>query len=235
MSGKDQWQRPRSGMNATQTMIDVLQQLQSAAQNDNPYLALNGVHGRTIWALVQRDWIVGSYEKQSKKKRLVNPMYRITGRGKKALKIFTAPTTNHRDGLCPSCRERPKHRYKSGNFAGYCYPCLRETWKRKWKLFGYQKDPDGLCPICQIRKRHITPSGNVRSYCLPCRRERSKETRKRRNQQLLERIQQGEVLLCYRCKERPRHIYNNTTVSDYCHECSKEYHREYEQRVKNSR
>lgn len=220
----------RNGEYITRTMLDVLRRLEAVADCDVKFLALEDVSGRTLAALMRRDYVVKSSKvlHPFQRKEADNPpvMWRITSRGRKAYKRFSTPSQSRSDGICPTCGERERHVTKNGKRNAYCLLCSRESGRRKYALFGYQKKHGQLCPICGERERHVMPSGQIRAYCQPCRREREKAKRKERNARDLARIQAGEFLPCYRCKTRCRHVYGST-VSDYCHECQVQYQREY--------
>ena len=208
----------------TIAMLDVLKLLREAHNNDNPFLYLDDVHGRTIRSLINRDWIVKSIAP----KKIDRPRYKITGRGLKACAIYEIPSEEYDarrwDGICCRCNERERGIYDNGKIKPYCDVCMSKMYKRKYALFGYQKK-EGVCPMCNERPKHIMPSGQVRSYCLPCRRVRAKEYRQRKYKREIERVRSGEVLLCYRCHENPRYVTANT-VQDYCEECNRRYHME---------
>lgn len=109
----------RNGMTITSTMLSVLHQLNAVAHTDVRYLPLTNVHGHTIRALLKRDWIFRSYFPELDDA----PQYCITTRGQKALQQFNKPIDRHYDGLCPSCRQRPRYRWKNGQLDAYCYEC----------------------------------------------------------------------------------------------------------------
>lgn len=233
----DDWSEGRIRANlplCTQVMHEVMGRLIDVAdKHDMPFIYLDGVHGRTLNALIRRDWIVRSVS--NPREQLDRPRYKITGRGRHAHRIYGIPTSEydqrHFDGLCPACRERPKIKTPGGADYGYCEPCLIKQRRRK-RWSNKQKDPNGLCPMCGKRKRHITTSGNVRSYCLPCRRQRNKQARKRYNDDLLRRIrEEGYQKWCSRCHQNEVYI-TGTTVTDYCYDCYREYQNEYYWRKK---
>lgn len=104
-------------------------------------------------------------------------------------------------------------------------------------LKAYERTPkrtDGLCPNCGIRPRHVYPSGHIIIYCKECRQERRKEERQRKYKNHLERIRNGEILLCLRCHEKQR-FHSDKVVYDYCRECYYEYQNEYNRRRKAER
>ena len=203
----------------TQKMVEVMQRLRECENKSIPFPSLEDVHGRTIWSLMKRNWIMCISLSE------LQPIYRITKRGLKALSIYEIPPAEYDqrryDGICCRCETNERGYYSTGTMKPYCDDCLKKIAARKFELFGYQKNP-GICPKCQKREKHITASGNVRSYCQPCRRKLSKRLRKRRNKSLVKRARKGEVFICYRCKERPRQLTANT-LQDYCYECLVEY------------
>lgn len=206
----------------TAVMLLALKHLESI----DGYAPLTDLHRSTITALIDRDWIFES-----------NGEYKITHRGSNALRVYSAPRLSHgRDGICPGCGKNPKHVYRTGRVAGYCYDCQRKNARKSrefsWKQYGRnQRVPGSTCPRCNKRACHVTKSGMIRAYCLPCRRELSKKYRRDSQRRLRERIEAGEVLLCYRCKSRPRH-YTANTVYDYCEPCLRTYTREYHKQLK---
>ncbi len=169
---------------------------------------LPDVHGRTLWSLLNRDWIF-------KSPGLDGVRYKLTGRGLKALKVYE-PTLRRDDGICPACGIRPRNVYPGGREYGYCAECEREH-KR-----------EGLCPRCKERPKHVARTGRVASYCLQCKAERAKDERKRKHQRLLERIAAGEHIKCLKC-DQPRYHTQNT-VYDYCYEHYWQYMNEYNDR-----
>lgn len=205
----------------TAKMLDVLKQLREGYQADRPFMYLDDVHGRTIRSLIYRDWIVKSVDR----KGLDRPRYKITGRGLKACAIYEVPPEEYdirrSDGICPRCCERPRGVYSTGRRKAYCDDCTQLRNQRRYHFFGYQKKP-GLCPTCNKLPKHITGSGSVRSYCLPCRRKQAKVYRKQKYAREFAMVQRGEVLLCYRCHERPRWL-TGKTLQDYCEDCTRTY------------
>ncbi len=220
-----EWQRKIEGYaRMTAIMFDVMVRLARRDAAGFPFDVLDGVHKRTIDAMIRRDWIFASKGIDG------DVLYKLTRRGKLAHRMYRTPLESRRyDGICPICGVRPKAYTRNGNCYGYCKECDREKRKRQRRLFGNQKDPNSICPRCGERKVHITASGNVRSLCQPCRRAESKVARKRQTRRKLERIAQGEVLLCIRCKAAPRYHTVNT-VFDYCHSCLRAYMNDYNYR-----
>lgn len=203
-------------------MLRVLMYMDSQ-QDDvgHLWLSLEDVHGHTIRALREHDWIVGSDGLDGRK-------YKITERGIKVMKHYSLPVEPRRyDGICPRCGENPVCYSESGNRHGYCRECFRKAKRRFRRIHPTGGRAEGqMCPDCGERERHVAPSGKIRTYCLPCRRERQKEYRKRKFQKRLERIEAGEFIACCKCGDKPVH-YGETYVSDYCHDCFKDYMNEY--------
>jgi len=199
----------------SELMVDVMQQLREA----DGFIRLNDVHGKTLRSLLNRDWIICSFPRKNPNDK----KYKLTNRGQKALEIYEIPPDEYDlrrfDNICCRCGERERGVFKSGNPMPYCKPCFRRMQARRYRLFGYQKK-HGVCPRCNERQKHVTKTGRVRSYCVPCRREMDKHSRKQRNNRLVERARNGEVFLCYGCKEKPRQLTKNW-LQDYCEDCIK--------------
>lgn len=120
----------RNGVSITGTMLSVLHQLNAVAHSDVRYLPLPDVHGHTIRALLKRDWIFRSYFPELDDA----PTYCITSRGQKALQQFNTPIDRHYDGLCPSCRQHPRYRWKNGQLDAYCHDCKLAYERSYYKL-----------------------------------------------------------------------------------------------------
>ena len=150
--------------------LDLLNQRDDAGYIWNN---LDDVHGSTINALMERDWIVRSVHPKTKE-----TAYKITTRGAKAVKIYSSPTETCRtDGICPECEKSPRD-----DELKYCRPCynaikLRAYHRKKKK--NYRK-PGGLCPKCKTNIRHTTSGGSTWSVCLECNREYQREYARRR-------------------------------------------------------
>lgn len=214
-------QRRRHGMNMSRRMLLLLQQMRQAKQDDWPWVILEGVHKRTINSLLKFGWVAASVG-------LDGTRYSITVAGLKALSIFEQPPRRF-DGICPACGIRPKQTKPNGRIYGYCVECEREHKRKQYHLGRYRMNPDALCCQCHERPRHRTANGKVSAYCTQCRHARRAQERQRMHELNLERIRRGEVLLCRRCKERPRR-YTDKYVHDYCRECQREYMNEYNHR-----
>lgn len=200
--------RHRDGLpSCTYRMLAVLQTLRAAKQADCPFVLLPGIHKRTLNALTERDWIFESDAPDGTR-------YTITGRGLKALKVYSEPNRYRTDGLCKDCG-RPRKQAKSGYTYIYCDECQKQHNNRAYRLKGNQLKPDGLCARCGKRQRHTYPSGHTIPYCKPCRDRMRKGERKRKQRRLLKRIQEGEHIPCLKC-DQPRYVSGNT-VQDYCY------------------
>lgn len=202
----------------SQVMMTVLYRLREAEQSQYPFASIEA-DPRTLRTLVQRDWIIAS-------DGLDGIRYRITGRGLHALTVYEQPSPKRDDGLCPDCGLQPRMTYSTGRQIGYCQDCNRTRQNRGYAEKGNQLDPNGLCARCKKHQRHTYPSGHTVPYCIKCRKELRKKERTQKHKALLKRIQQGEFLPCYRCKEQPRYHTQNT-VYDYCSACYRAYHNEY--------
>lgn len=217
------WKRANFPL-CTPLMLDVLKRLRASKDAGQPFIRLDDVHGRTLRSLQTRDWIVRSLGVKGDREDVV---YSITGRGLKACSIYEVPPEEYvqrrYDNICCRCGQNERGTYASGQRKPYCDACQKKVAQRKHKLFGYQKKP-GLCPMCGIRQKHIEANGRVRSYCKPCRRKRSKQYRREKYKREYARVKAGDVLLCYRCHKRPRHV-TGRTVQDYCYECNVAYNR----------
>lgn len=150
---------------ATGNMLRILQILSAAKANGLPFMFLLNVSPRTINALMRRDWISPSFDKQD-----VLWRYGITPRGEKALKAFNTKSKRRNDKLCPTCGIRPRKVTKSGKLASYCAYCRSD----KWHAANPPKAPDTMCSACGKAKKHPK-----RSQCLECYRKAQKEYSRR--------------------------------------------------------
>ncbi len=220
--------RRRHGMVMTRIEMGVLQYLREAKAHDPecPIADLPGVDPRVIRSLMTKGWIFVS-------PGLDGTKYYISVHGERALRIFEKPTPRF-DGICPRCNERPVHISKNGRNTRYCLECQRKQNKRKYEL-KLPRFQSKICPRCGERPRHQLKSGRYQTYCAECIHEGRKEERRRRRERELERIQNGEVLLCRRCKNAPRRLAGKY-LSDYCDDCYRAYMAEYnDKRRPNSR
>lgn len=207
------WMRTRRGEPVMSSlMLDVLLRLQAALRDDTPFIHLENVHKRTLNALLCRDYIFAS-------PGLDGVRYKLTGRGEKAIQIYNAPPLRRSDGLCPTCGIHPIHHYSTGASAGYCKECASAYKNLQQKRLRKQQR-GRICPDCRERECYVTSTGSLRAWCKPCMDKRRKIEREKRRRIALERVQSGEVLLCYCCKAKPRQVTANT-VQDYCFDCTK--------------
>lgn len=214
----------RAGLaTCTYTMLEVLHRLNESRLNDMPFMPVDDVNKHTLRALVKRDWIV-----ISPGKKLDVTRAKITTRGQRAYKIYSDPDYDTRrfDGICPTCETRPRHRHESGRLEGYCLPCLQKYESRRGHR--NRRRPDGKCPDCG-KPRYVSPSGHVATYCRSCRNAKHRAHKRKQQQELRQRIEAGDVLLCQRCGERPRHV-TPATVRDWCYECYTSYMNDYNHR-----
>jgi hypothetical protein len=202
----------------SQIMMAILYKLRESSQAGYPFIALEGVHHRTINSMLERDWMLESTG-------LDGVRYKITGRGLHALKVYETPKPRT-DGICPRCGICPRTTYDTGTPCAYCEECIQEIGRKRYALKGNQLNPEGMCAQCSERQRHTYPSGHTIPYCMICRKAMRKQEREQKHKNLLKRIEQGEFLPCYRCREKPRY-HTEKTVYDYCHGCYREYHNEY--------
>jgi hypothetical protein len=214
--------RQRGGIpSITSTMMGVLRHLRQAKRDEYAYQTLSDVHGRTINALLERDWIAESpgYD---------GTRYYLTGRGEKALKVYERPT-RHFDGLCSQCEERPRGHWSNGNLKPYCDECQRTLNNRRYHDMGNRYREGQTCPRCGERERHTYPSGFTIGYCLECRTAMRKEERERKHARRIEMARRGEPMMCIACEKAPIYITGKTTY-DYCHACYQKQQRKYRNR-----
>lgn len=171
----------------TPPMMKLLLILREAHNADSPFIHLDGVHKRTMTALLDRDWIFAS-------PGVDGTRYKITGRGLKALQVYE-PVERRRDDICPDCNERPKHVTKSGRKEGYCIECLRKSDRRKYHL-GIDKNPNTLCPRCKKRPRHRQPGGKVITYCEHCDRVRKRAAKRKKQREQKKLLRAGGFIKC---------------------------------------
>lgn len=182
------------------------------------FIALDGVHGATLKALLKRDWMVGSGAKHAGFSH-----YQITSRGLKVYQQASVPIAKrNRDGTCPSCGSAQRGYYETGRRKAYCDACERSINRRAYALFGNQKNVETLCPGCGERPRHQSASGRINTYCLTCKRRRHRDYKRRKHVEIRERVENGEVILCRKCKKKPIYITENS-VYDVCYDCQQAY------------
>lgn len=215
------WQRKRNGQWCTSRMFEVLSCLLDAKRQDWPAVRLFPVHKRTINSLLSRGWITIS-------PGLDGARYSITSEGERAHRHF-AKAPRRFDGICPTCGVRPKMVSASGTTYGYCKEC-----EQKYRKFRNDKNlnrinPDRLCSCCHQRPLHRYSGGRLSTYCTECRHAQRKAEKRAQHDRDLERIRNGEVLLCRACKKEPR-AYTERYVRDRCPACQKQYMDEYNAR-----
>lgn len=212
----------------TSAMFEAIAQLKAAQDAGTPFLALDDVHKNTLRALARRDWIIASASTVDGTK------YKLTGRGAKALRVFSIPTeSRRRDGMCPACEKRPKAFTPNGKPYGYCYECYRQKRNRHFRLFGKRSKPGHVCPRCNLREVYKSGSGRSNTYCRECKNELHREYNARKRQDIVARILAGEFIPCRKCGERPIYLTGNTP-QDMCFECYTEYRHEWRARKKKS-
>lgn len=190
----------------TGRMHTVLKRLVDAKRGDLFMPALMDVHGRTLRALVERDWIAES-------RGLDGMRYYITGRGIKAYAVYSRG--GHRfDGMC-RCGQRPRGYYSTGKRKPYCNVCLALYARRRFKLKGYQLKAETPCSRCKKRPRHVYPSGKRITYCTHCRQVLRRTERKQKMKRKLWLISIGRPPICLKCDSPVYHT--PKTVYDYCY------------------
>lgn len=197
----------------TGQMRDVLSFLrQMKAQGDIwCELGYPFAHGRTLKGLQERDWIFASESVDGWR-------YKLTYRGEQALTYFES-TEQHRDGLCPRCRLRPRHVRSSGAQDSYCVECLRHKGVLKRKSGKDIGNPDRPCSRCRKRSRHQYPNGKYSTYCKHCERVNRRRNARKERRAEFKRVQAGgAVPLCQNCKQQPRIVFKNS-MSKYCSKC----------------
>ena len=208
----------------THKMMAVLVHLRQALDDDAPFQYLNDFHMRTVNTLVERFFVF-------KSPGLDGIRYKITGRGKMALKLYESPVEDRRyDDVCPRCGNNPKHFYPNGRKYGYCLPCARIARRENNQLHGYRQARvfNEVCPRCEKRKRHVSESGRIKSWCLHCRREDGKTKRPGRTAARLAAIADGDVPKCCKCDDG---VYSTErSVYDYCQKHLREYMNGYNRR-----
>lgn len=154
------WYRRGNLPPVTQTGIDVLLRLREAKQDGWPFIHLPDVHWHTTNALERKGWIFSS-------DGLDGTRYKITDAGLKALKVYERPARKF-DGLCPTCRLRPRYQRKNGRLDPYCAECSNESNRRRYHLGRTRLKPDGVCARCKVSQRHTSRTGRTYSHCKTC-------------------------------------------------------------------
>jgi hypothetical protein len=199
--------------------MTILQFLAQSKQSGFEFVKLPKINAKTLRVLIEFDWIFAS-------PGFDGIRYKITARGLKVLHIFEQPS-RHFDDMCPSCCERPKHRYGTGRKAGYCHECLQDLAKRRYKRVGYGIRQDRMCSRCHKFPVYVRPNGRVITYCLHCKNVLNRREKRRMHKRNLQRIANGELLPCGRdgCNEQRYHTAN--TVYDLCYVHYREYINDY--------
>lgn len=131
--------------------------------------------------------------------------------------------------MCP-CGQHPKHVRASGQRDGYCAVCLKKSAQRKRRL-RIDRRPGSLCSRCHEKPRKVNPGGSVCTYCVECDRLIKREGKRRRQQELFDRVKAGaDIPTCRKegC-DRPCHV-TETCVRDVCAEHWAEYMATYNDR-----
>lgn len=202
----------------------VLKFMSDAKKDGWPALPLDEVHGSTIKVLLREGWIISTDGQDGTR-------YHITFEGERAAKLGNLPVQPYRfDGICPRCCERPRAMRSTGKLAPYCGECNRESGRRKYALGIDTAKPGRMCSRCKKRPVLTRSSGRTITYCRHCKNVLNRRAKKRWHKQKLERIRNGEVLLCTRpgCTN-PRH-HTERTVSELCHDHYREWHNDYRHR-----
>jgi hypothetical protein len=205
----------------TPPMLRVLQDLRDAKAREYPFQPLDGVHKRTLNALIERYWIFASDGLDGRR-------YTITEVGMKALKVYE-PTIQRRDGICPDCGVNPKRVRRSGKVDGYCRVCGKRHDKRKRDL-RISKNPDAMCPRCKKRPRHVHPGGSVCTYCRHCTTVLKRAAKRRKRKAQLRLVQSGGFIKCRKPGCDSCVHFTDKTVFDLCQAHWREYMIQYNDR-----
>lgn len=147
--------------------IHVLMRLREAKQNDWPFIHLPDVHVNVTRPLERKGWIFGSLGDDGIR-------FTITSAGLKALKVYEKPSRYY-DGICPTCRTRPKMLRKSGKYFPYCNVCRLASNRRRSQLGIQRLIPGKPCanPKCS-NVRYTSSKGRTYSRCLDCLNEQAR-------------------------------------------------------------
>lgn len=203
----------------TGRMFAVLQRLHAAKADGAPLRALADTHPKTLRALEDRDWIVATKLPDG------GAVYALTGRGEKALRVYSAPG-KRLDGLCPTCGERPRGQYASGRRKAYCDECTRISGHKQFTLKGNQLKAETPCSRCHKRARLAFPSGKRSTYCAHCRKVLRRREKRRMHKRKLALIAAGTPPICLKCDQPVMHT--DKVVYDYCREHYYAYQRAYQ-------
>lgn len=205
----------------------LLRALLLAKNNDWPWVYLpDGVHPKTLRYVIARDWVYES-------KGLDGKRYMISTEGESIFRTYQK-IVKRTDGLCPTCKKRPRKVSKNGRTYGYCGACLKIEAKAKYDACGSQLKPGKCCSRCKKRPRYVASSGRVYCYCKHCKNLKKRQYKRRKQEELRIRIQTGEFIPCavYGCDE-PCAVYGKS-VYDYCRKHYAEYQRDYRVRQNQS-
>jgi hypothetical protein len=201
----------------TGRMLFVLKRL-TDARSPETAVPLRDVHGRTRNTLLERDWITES-------PRHDEPHYYLTGRGAKALNVYS-DEGNRWDGICPTCCDRPRGVFDTGKRMPYCEACNREHGRKQYAMKGWQLKAETPCSRCHKRPRKVFPSGKRIAYCDHCRTVLRRKERRRKHKRKLALIAAGKPPLCLKCDQPVHH--SKAVVYDYCRYHYYEYQRAYQ-------
>jgi len=208
----------------TALMLLVLRHLKAAkeAGASPASLAEFNLHGATLAALIDRDWI---YEARIDSQT----RYGLTARGERELRFYDSPREPRRwAGICPTCGERPKHVSASGKMDGYCYECGKVYRKRQRELGRPLVKAGRLCSMCRQRPVHVCSTGRPKTYCKECLRAVRREERARKTERRRARIAAGDPPRCYLCGEPV--YYTEHSIYDLCYTHFREYMNTYNHR-----
>jgi ribosomal protein S14 len=155
--------------------------------------------------------------------------YKITRRGINLLKAYRQRERRN-DKLCPRCNEKPRHVSANGRVAGYCKECKNEVHAEVLERQRH-KPNNQPCANCGREPRAVSSSGHIFQYCRQCLRDMGKHYREKNEQERLQRVKQGEVILCSRCGERPAAV-RRSGVKHYCDECIRYFDRKHKRNRK---
>lgn len=228
MTTRDNWQRRRIGFAPMSAKcMAVLQFLADAKAKGWPFVALDGVHKRTINALFEYDLIDISRTGDDVR-------YKITDRGERTRKAYETPTRRS-DGMCPDCGIRPRAVSKSGKRYGYCTKCRNKYNRNFFKFHRVRPNADKLCAHCGKKPRAISRSGYVYPYCRNCWNSRSRKRKVKLRTAQVRQAQRGVILICTvpGCTN-PRHV-SKSTVREYCYEHYSQWQKQYQAKRKAAR
>lgn len=209
-----------NGEPITAMMYYVMREMQSIA-DEFIWVTLDDISDNTIRALLRRR-LINKAEIQGSTK------YMLTSRAVDILVILNKPDDGSK--ICPMCKTNVKHIGESGKLQRYCLLCNRERCRLRYLKNGTERSKGAKCPKCK-GKLHRHSGGGLCGYCKKCYLEYSSNEKKRRNQRMLQRLQNGEVVLCAKCGNFPRH-YTLNTAYGRCLNCLREYRMSYKNELK---